>query len=103
MTWICERCHCTYEGSFPDKIEARRDSDLIAHSVPNNAALCFSCALYLLWSRVFQGGIRRFWDEYYKADKKINLGQKSRYNCYCRDFDIRYGFLNSDTNLYWDE
>lgn len=50
MTWICERCRCTYEGSFPDKIETRRDSNLIAHSVPNNAALCFSYALYLLWS-----------------------------------------------------
>lgn len=103
MTWICERYRCTYEGSFPDKIETQRDSNLIAHSVPNNAALCFSCALYLLWSRVLQGGIRRFWDEYYKTGDSVILGQKSRYNSYCRDFDIRYGFLNPGTNLYWDE
>ena len=45
MTWICERCHCTYEGSFPDKIEARRDSDLMQ--------LCVSAVLYIYYGPEF--------------------------------------------------
>ena len=102
MTWICERCRCVYEGDFPVKIETWRDSDLVAHSVPDNAVLCFGCALYLLWSRIFPGGIRRFWDEYYMTNSCF-LGHKSRYSPKCREFDIKYRFLDSGTNVYWDE
>ena len=103
MKWICERCHCVYQGDFPDRIDTWRDSDLISHDVPNNAALCFGCALYLLWSRIFSGGIRRFWDEYFFNNDLCGLGNKSRYNSNCRNFDIKYGFLNSENNVYWDE
>lgn len=103
MTWICERCHGYFQGDFPDRIDAWREPDLIAHSVPKDSALCFGCAVYLLWSRVFQGGIRRFWDDYYKTGAICQLGKKSRYNSVCRNFDITYGFLNPETNLYWDE
>ena len=103
MIWICERCRSTYQGNFPDRIDTWRDEDLITHDVPKNAVLCFGCALYLLWSRIFPGGIRRFWDEYYKTGAVPILGMKSRYSTTCREFDINYGFLDPETNLYWDE
>ena len=48
MTWICKRCRCYYQGDFPARIDTWRDEELIAHSVPNDATLCFGCALYLL-------------------------------------------------------
>lgn len=103
MVWICERCRCTHEAGYSIKIQASSDSDLIAHNVPANANLCFDCALYLLWSRVFPGGIRRIWDYYYLAGNICILGKKSRYSSICRKFDVQYGFLNPQTNLYWDE
>lgn len=103
MTWVCKRCRNYYQGDFPDRIDTWRDEELIAHSVPNDATLCFGCALYLLWSRIFPDGIRRYWDEYYKTGDHFQLGKKSRYNETCREFDINYGFLNPETNRYWDE
>ena len=103
MTWICERCKCVHEIDSSIKIKADSDSDLIKHSVPSDAELCFACALYLLWSRVFPGGIRRFWDDYNSAGKLHVLLERSRYGSTCRQFDIYYGFLNPETNKYWDE
>ena len=86
MTWGCKRCRNCYQGDFPDRIDTWRDEELIAHSVSNDATLCFGCALYLLWSRFFNGGIRKYWDEYYKTSDAFQLGNKSRYNQSCRKF-----------------
>ena len=103
MTWICERCRCAHEAGYSIRIKADSDSDLMKHSVPANADLCFACALYLLWSRIFPGGIRRFWDDYYFTGKVRTLGERSRYGYVCRQFDVFYGFLDPETNKYWDE
>ena len=103
MTWICERCRSQKEAGFSIQIKAKTESVLLEHLVPPESSLCFDCALYLLWSRVFPKGIRRFWDHYYISGKLYSLGRKSRYGPVCRQFDIYYGFLDSETNLYWDE
>lgn len=103
MTWICERCKCKKETGYSIQIKAKTESVLLEHSVPPESCLCFDCALYLLWSRVFPNGIRRFWDYYYISGRIYSLGQKSRYGSVCRIFDINHGFLNPETNLYWDE
>ena len=103
MKWICERCQGSNEAGFSIQIKARTDSDLVAHSVPAESSLCFDCALYLLWSRIFPDGIRKYWDEYYMSGNLCVLGRKSRYGSVSREFDINYGFVDSETNLYWDE
>ena len=32
-----------------------------------------------------------------------DYAQASRHNPKCREFDVKYGFLNPETNRYWDE
>ena len=107
MNWYCDRCgnKCddSYAIGYSTRWNAKNESDLREHHVPENLNICSDCVLYLLWSRIFPDGIRFYWDDYYLNNSKINLSMFTRYNSYCRKFDIQYGFLDENTNKYWDE
>lgn len=105
--WRCDRCKCECDDTltigYPTKWNSSNLWELKEHNVPENLNLCFNCTLYLLWSQIFPHGIRYYWDEYYLTDSKNLLKRFTRYDSNCRNFDIQFGFLNDESNTYWDE
>ena len=103
MRWQCARCGTIYKDSFLGRWNCQNDSELRARSVPKEEFICWHCALYLLWSSIFPRGIRIYRDQVFLSGTNPALGKFSRHAPASRGFDIKYGFLNEATNLYWDE
>lgn len=103
MLWQCARCGTKYKDSYLGKWNSQNDSDLKAHAVPADQFICWHCAVYLLWSSIFPKGIRIFRDEDFLSGTNPALGKFSRHNPTSKAFDIKYGFLDKESNLYWDE
>ena len=103
---ICDRCGAEYEAKETDRTDANIEDEefLTEHTIPKNIHFCTYCYNYLIlqsWSSCkYQRSVS---DISYKQGHIGDYAQASRHNPKCREFDIKYGFLNPETNRYWDE
>lgn len=117
----CSRCERKF-GFSDTKYSSKKYHFLKKFGVPEYIIICGYCYKYLdegpYGTRLFKEYTDRDYLEYVekKRDKVCiknnlydqlcinnNFYMESRYNPSCKEFDIRYGFLDEDTNLYWDE
>ena len=101
MTNICSRCGKEYDGSSEDSRSSLKEQESFCnHTIPPDAKFCLYCYQYLIDSSKYY---RAICDSAYSIKSLAPYAVTSRYNPVCRDFDIIHGFLNPDTNTYWDE
>ena len=103
---ICDRCGAKYELKETCRTDANIEEEEIIteHPIPKNIHFCVYCNNYLIlqsWDPISY--IRTVSDISYKQERDVLYAQSSRHNPKCHEFDIKYEFLNPETNLYWDE
>ena len=101
MTSICSRCGKEYDDSSDSsRLTLEEQEYYCGHSIPPEAKFCLYCYIYLIDSSKYY---REICDASFIERSLAPYTVTSRLNPVCRDFDIKYGFLNPDTNTYWDE
>ena len=102
MAWYCDRCGTKKSSISCAKCNSKNTSAMEEKNIPNIINICGSCEYYLFpyQKHLYE---RLKIDSNYLKHPDYDFYKESRFHPKSREFDIEYEFLNSDTNLYWDE